>query len=186
MKHIFYLLLLGILMSTLASCVLPHPLKRRSHDYYFNTQKGTTIKEKAVHLDTMKSILVVPEIKDLMVAVKNIHYFDTIITLNDLELQIIAANKQDEVGALAGRIGLNKAARYYKPFLILDFHYDDENPHYFEIRLTDPRAFEDIFIAKTVLMNNINRSNFLYPLMNELILYIEENSETYDRLEGIE
>lgn len=185
MNRLFYLLILGLLSSLIFSCVLQDPLKRKSYGYFYNTEKGITTKAVEVDLDTMKSILVVPDILDFKTMMKNIDYFDSIITLPELELEIIKADKHDEVGALAGRIGLNNAARFYKPFLYLDLEIDEANPKYLELHLTDPTKFENIFVAKVFIRGNVSRSNLTYPLLNELILYIEEQSETYDRLEGV-
>ncbi|WP_300978490.1 hypothetical protein [Flavobacterium sp.] len=138
--------------------------------------------KKEFDLDKNKQLLVVPNSAFMKGMTEKIGYFDRIITFDDLEKEIIRDHKQDEVGALSGKIGINNAYRKYKKFLYLKF---DDNPNKnnrIQLKLVNPENFDDIFIADTgydPVWSGVNDQNTFNPLFNALIVYIKENSKTY-------
>jgi len=151
---------------------------------YFKTNKqASTIVNKPVDLDTLKSLLLIPDQYFVQGQIENIKYFDQLITLDDLEKEIIINGLQDKITDVKSKIGINKAATAYKPFLW--FRYDtrsEKNKEYGQFILTDPKTQEDIFIAEVYLDRvwaGVHDNNTWYPLFNEMIKYIEEHSKTY-------
>lgn len=81
------------------------------------------------------------------------------------------------------KIGINNAAKHYKPFLWfrLDSH-GSGTKEYVQFLLTDPLTLEDYFITETHLdriWSGVNDQNNWYPMYNSFIAYIKENSKTY-------
>jgi hypothetical protein len=144
----------------------------------------TTI-SKAIDLDPMKALLLIPDQDFVRGQIKNIGYFENLITFKDLETEIVKNNLQDKIPDVSGRIGLNKAYKEYKPFLW--FRYDTRgagNDQYGQFILTDPGTLEDIFVAEIKLdyvWAGVNDQTTWYPLFNELIEYIKANSKTYKK-----
>lgn len=116
---------------------------------------------------------------------KNIGYFDDVATVDELETRIIKAGLTDKVPSLNDKIGLNNAAKFYKPFLWL--HVDnrqDGSDRYVQFILTDPATMEDYFVTETkldYLWKGVNDQVNWYPMCNSLIDYIKQNSRTYGR-----
>jgi hypothetical protein len=151
---------------------------------YFKTKKqAVTIVNKAVDLDSMRELLLVPDQEFVLGQIGNIGYFSNIMTFNDLEKAIIVNGLQDKVPDVRNKIGINKAANEYRPFLWFRFATRGSgNKEYGQFILTDPKTLEDIFTAEIhldYLWAGVNDQHTWYPLFNELIKYIEANSKTY-------
>ncbi|WP_426430939.1 hypothetical protein ACPX19_00920 [Winogradskyella sp. HB-48] len=158
-------------------------VSEKQQDGYFNsTKKATILVSESFDLDSNKSLLVVPNSPFMKGMAEKINYFDRIITFEDLEKEIIQNGKQDEVGALTGKIGINNAYRKYKKFLYLKFDDNPDNSKRIQLKLVNPETFDDIFIADTaydVVWSGVNDQNTFNPLFNSLIDYIRTNSKTY-------
>jgi hypothetical protein len=151
---------------------------------YFEAKKqAVTIVSKRRNLDAIKELILVPDEDFVKGQINNIEYFNEVITFDDLEKAIIVNGLQDKVPSVRNKIGINKAANEYKPFLW--FRFDTRgsgNSEYAQFILTDPKTLEDIFISEIhldYLWAGVNDQYTWYPLFNEMIKYIDANSKTY-------
>lgn len=183
MKSIIAIFLIAILSS---ACTSMEVAKLDSKTGYFKTSShASTIVSKQVDLDSLKQTLFIPDVDFVKGQMASIGYFSTLITQKDLEAEIIRNNLQDAIPDVSGRIGLNKAATVFRPFL--QFRYSTRgsgNNQFGQFILTDPRTLEDIFVAEIHLdyvWAGVNDQTTWYPLFNELIKYIEANSKTYKK-----
>lgn len=163
-------------------------VKKDAETGYFPTQSKTNVvTNKRVNLDAKKSLLVTGG-KDsfLHKMVANVGYFDQIIDVEDLRAEIIKNNLTDQVPSIQDQIGLNKAAKAYKPFLLLkwDKREDDDDNDFAQLVLEDPLTTEKYFVAESKLdfqWDGVNDQKTWYPMMNALIDYIKANSDTYGK-----
>lgn len=103
-------------------------------------------------------------------------YFKTVMKFADLEKLVIANNLQDKVINLDSQIGLSRLAKNYKPFLWVQLTPHLENSvNYMELIVTNPSNAEDLFVART-LSSGSTDEEVLYPLFNELSIWIKNNS----------
>lgn len=172
----------GLLLS---SCTVMKVSERTDQGYFKSIKTATTIKSEKIDLDQHKDIIVVRKSENDFVLgmVKNINYFNNVITISDLEKEIIKDNKQDEVGNIQGKIGLNNIYRKYKKFFYLTFD-QGSNSKKIQLKLTNPDTADEVFIAETdfdIVWSGVNDANTFNPLFNELIKYIEANSKTYKK-----
>ena len=153
---------------------------------YFPAQKkAAVVTNKTLDLDARKGLVVVGNSEFSQGQVRNMKYFDEVITIEELEKRIIQAGLTDKVPTVRERIGLNNAAKHYKPFLWLRYDLRGDRPNeYTQFILTDPLTMEDYFVTETHLdyvWTGVNDQNNWYPMFNALIDYIQANSKTYRR-----
>ncbi|KUM54662.1 hypothetical protein AR688_15375 [Rheinheimera sp. EpRS3] len=145
--------------------------------------QATIVKSSPVDLDSMKSLLLLPDNDFVKGQIGNINYFNATITLDDLETLIIQNDLTEEVPSVREKIGINKAYKAYKPFLWLRFDTRRENgKEYAQFILTKPDTLEDIFVVEKHLdyvWAGVNDQNTWYPLFNAIVDYIDENSKTW-------
>lgn len=152
--------------------------------YLPGQKKATVVSSTPIDLDAHKSLIVVANSEFLTGQVRNLNYFDEVITVEELEKRIVAADLTDKVPSLRDRIGLNNAAKHYKPFLWLRFNVRGTDAKYAQFILTDPISADDYFITETKMdyvWSGVNDQNNWYPMFNSLIDYIKQNSRTYGR-----
>jgi hypothetical protein len=150
--------------------------------YLETSTKATTITNKKFDLDSRKALLLVQNDPFVLGQAKALGYFTDVMTNEQLETAIIKENLTDKVTSVRERIGINNAAKHYKPFLWLRFDVDDTKREYVQMYLTDPLNMEDLFAAEIYMDTvwaGVNDQNAWYPLFNELITYIKANSATY-------
>lgn len=149
---------------------------------FYATKESETIKSADYDLDSNKQLLVVPNSAYMKGMAEKLNYFEKVITFDDLEKEILKDNKQDEVGPLVGKIGINNAYRKYKKFLYLKFDDNKEKSKRIQLQLINPENFDEIFIGDTLydeVWVGVFDSNTFNPLFNQLIKYIKKNSKTY-------
>jgi hypothetical protein len=115
---------------------------------------ATVVLSKPFDLDSRKDLIVVPPNDFLKGEVANIHYFNEIITPEELQKSIV-------------RNGLAANRDLYTQFV-----------------LTDPLTLDDLFVVETHLdfiWTGVNDQNNWYPMFNALIDYIKSNSKTYGK-----
>lgn len=148
-------------------------------------KKATIIKNVPVDLDSKKQLIVVVGEEFSPQMVKNLGYFDSVVNFKELEELIIKNNLTDAVPDVNSRIGLNKAAKAYKPFLWLHWNTrKDGNKSYQQLVLTDPLTLEDYFVSETYLdyvWAGVSDQNNFYPAFNALVDYIKDNSKTFKK-----
>ena len=178
--------LIGALVLSLAGCtslkvVQPDAKTGR----YPSNVKATVLTSKQFDLDSRRDLILVPNSDFTIGQVTNIRYFTQVTTAEELEKAIVQKGLGDKVPSLQDGIGLNNAAKYYKPFLWLHWKtHGSGQERYGQIILTDPLTLDDLLIAETRLdfiWAGVNDQNNWYPMFNALIDYIEANSKTYRR-----
>jgi predicted HAD superfamily phosphohydrolase YqeG len=155
-----------------------------STGYLKASVKATTIINKPFDLDARKDLIMVQNDPFVLGQTKAIGYFNEVITNEELEVRIIQNNLGDKVASVRERIGINYAAKHYKPFLWLRFDISDTKTDHAQIYLTDPLTMEDVFAAEVymdTIWAGVNDDNAWYPLFNELIAYVRANSATYGK-----
>lgn len=113
--------------------------------------------------------------------VKKIGYFDKVNTLEEFELSLITDNLSKDLPNLQNKIGLNKAAKDYEPFLWLKIEHINNGKN-FQLTLTDPLTLEEHLVAVSDFQDWITPGRDQatnYPLYNALIRYIKDNSDSY-------
>ena len=171
-----------VLSLVMTSCTVMQ-VSRRGNDGYFST--NNVLKSK-VHvsfdLDSNKGLLVVLNGGFMKGMAQQLNYFDRVITLEELEMEIIKEGKQDEIGALSGKIAINNAYRKYKKFLYLEFDDSSGTGKRIQLKLVNPETFDDLFVAETLydlVWSGVNDQATYYPLFNSLVDYIKANSKTF-------
>jgi hypothetical protein len=179
MKRILILLAIVIMFS----CGTVGKVSERQVNGMFKaTKQAKIIKKVTFNMDSHKALLVVPTGDFTLGMCKNIGYFDRVITFEEFELEIIKDQKQEEVGALSGRIGKSNAYRKYKPFLYIAFDNNEENTNYLQLKLIKPDTADELFVTEIFMdtfWSGVYDANTFNPLFNELIRYIMTNSDTY-------
>jgi len=90
----------------------------------------------------------------------------------------------DKIPSLTDKIGLNRAYKYYRPFIVLYFTQEVKNNKlYYGLALYDPRKVETIFENKVFVNQNVfeySDQKTMYPLFNSLLNYLHwlENKQT--------
>ena len=174
-----------LLIFITSGCSVLKVSERGKNGYFSATKSATTVLAKSYNIDDFKELLLVPNGTYMNGMAGNINYFDKVITYDDLETEIIKSGLQDEVGAIAGKIGINNAYRKYKKFLYLRFDANKDQKNILQLKLINPENFEDLFIAETLydqVWSGVYDSNTFNPLFNEFIKYIQMNSATYKRI----
>lgn len=149
---------------------------------FYASKQSETLSSIDFDLDSHKGLLVVPNNAYMKGMAEKLNYFDRVITFDDLEKEIIKDNKQDEVGLLTGKIGLNNAYRKYKPFLYIAFDSNKDVQSRLQLKLINPDNFDELFVGDTnydTIWVGAYDGNTYNPLFNQLILYITKNSKTY-------
>lgn len=173
-----------ILMALLAGCTSMKVVKPDPQTGLFPATKTATItKNMNIDLDSKKALILVPNGDFTVNMVKNIGYFDEVINFEDLEKIIIKEDLTDSVPSVDDRIGLNKAAKAYKPFLWLRWDTrQDGSKKYTQLILTDPITLEDYFVTETYLDHvwaGVNDQNNFYPMFNAFVKYLKQQSESF-------
>lgn len=150
---------------------------------YFPAKATADITKKDKYdIDSMKSLLLVTSGPFVEGQVRNMKYFDKIISSDDLATIVVREKLQTKVNSNIDRIFFNQAYENYKPFLWLRYKERNEGKDvYAQFILTEPKDMTDLFIAEKRLdrFKGINDQTIWYPLCNALLDYIRDNSTTY-------
>ncbi|MCR4301333.1 MAG: hypothetical protein NUV51_06960 [Sulfuricaulis sp.] len=80
--------------------------------YFPSAKKASVVMSKPLDPDARKSLILVPYGDFVQGMVKNIGYFDELITIDELEKKIVAANQGDKVSNVRSLIGISNAAKH--------------------------------------------------------------------------
>jgi hypothetical protein len=169
----------------LCACTSQKVVELDAAGYYPGRTKATVVLSKPFDLDSRRDLMVVPTNDFLRGELTNIHYFKEVMTFEELQKVIIKSGLTDKVPTLSDLIGINSAAKYYKPFLY--FHVKSHGTGafiYTQFIVTDALTLDDLFIAEThldFLWTGVNDQNNWYPMFNAFIDYIRANSKTYGK-----
>ncbi|WP_299569560.1 hypothetical protein [uncultured Shewanella sp.] len=147
--------------------------------YFPSKTKATVVVNKPLDLDQRSSLILVGNSDFQKKQIKNINYFKEVITFEDLEAIIVKNCLGTKVPSIKDQIGINNAAKHYKPFLWFRLvTRSSGNDEYAQLILTDSLTLEDYFVTETHLDRIWDQSNW-YPMYNSFIDYIKEHSKTY-------
>lgn len=183
MKKILFILF-GLTLA-LVGCTSMKVTELDKDGYFPSTGRATVVMSKPINLDSRRQLVFVGTSKFVQGQLENLHYFNEVITLDDLESRIIKANLTDKISSINDKIGVNNAAKYYRPFLWLRYNTrQDGSTKYSQFILTDAATMEDYFITETQLdyaWRGVNDQNNWYPMFNALIDYMKQNSRSYGK-----
>lgn len=145
-------------------------------NYFKAPEKGVKVlTEIPVDANEIKSLLLVQFERDLEIA-KNLNFFNEVMTKDQFEDAIIKAGFANEVKSFRNRIGQHKAATLFRPFVILEHVYNQNNTKE-RFRLYDPKLEKIIFENETTIsflsMPEGDQRRY-FPLYNSLLDYLRK------------
>lgn len=158
----------------------PTGLTPNSNRFPTNSNKQVTVlKRLNVSSDTLKTLLIVPNSGSWIEIGRNMNYFKEVMTIVDLQKNIIAKGLSDKIPSISDRIGLHNAYINYKPFVILSVSSEDLGSQGFRTRLNlyDPMRSDIIFkneVRLNLMWEGYTNQKVLYPLLNSLVDYLSE------------
>lgn len=175
-----------LILLSITACQSMQVVERDSETGYFPTSRSATVvKDVRLDLDERRGLVVIGRSEFLEGQLKNIGFFNEVLTVPELETRIVQQGLSDKVPSVRDKIGLSNAARHYQPFLWL--HVDrrsDDNRNYAQFILTDGETLEDYFVTETYLDTvwaGVSDRNNWYPMFNALIDYPDNNSATWSK-----
>lgn len=181
MKVFIYLTIVGMALSSCSLFCNTKPEKLDSKTHYFRGKSNadiTVISEISVNSDTLKSLLVVPNGDYYVEMGKNLEYFYEVMTYNQLHDKILElGDTLDLRFQIPDKLKLNRAARLYKPFVILKRPDIQRNENYVWVTglsVYDPLRGEIIFENR--IPDDALRCNkgFYFPLYNSFLKYLRK------------
>jgi hypothetical protein len=143
-----------------------------------NDNEVTILKKVSVNADTLKSLIIVPNTQYCLEMVKNMKYFNEVMTLAQLQDTIIAKGLTDKIPSVSDKIGIKRAYQYFKPFVIMSFNQDKKELNWYtRLELYDPNKNELIFqneIWVDMMWSGTTDKATLYPLFNSFLDYLLE------------
>ena len=138
-----------------------------------------TLKKTSVNVDTLKTLIIVPNTTYWIEMSKNMKYFKEVMTFAGLQKDIIAKGLTDKIPTVSDRIGLNNAYKYYRPFVILNMTKAQKpgNGWYAGLTLYDPGKADYIFqneIWLNLMWDGWTDQGTMYPLFNSMLDYLNE------------
>jgi len=150
-----------------------NPKTGRFNAYNVNVKITTALK---ANTDTLKKLIIVPNSSYWTEMVKNMNYFDEVMTFSDMDMDITKKGLADKIPSLTDKIGLNRAYKYYRPFFVLYFTQEIKNNNlYYGLELYDPAKVETIFENKVYISQSVldrTDQKTMYPLFNSLLNYL--------------
>lgn len=155
--------------------------------YFPSTAQVTVLESRDCDLDSMKGLVLVSGRSFFRDMVRNMHYFDRVISVEDLENEIIRADLQSEVHGLRDRVGISNAYEHWGQFLWLHFKRElgpggiGASGRHHKLIITDPKTMTDLLVVEVVSSGTETYDQIVwYPLLNGVVDYIRENSTTYN------
>lgn len=177
----------GVLAAAMAGCTVGVAVKPDPKTGYLvsksaEPRKADVAVSKKVDFAAYHSIVLVTAGDFAEEQTRSLGAFDEVIDIEELQKRIVAANLQDKVPSISDRLGLNNAARHYKPFLWLRYDTDKRGQKlYGRLIVTDPLSLDDVFVAEReldYLWKGVNDQNTFYPMFNSLIDWLKQNGAT--------
>lgn len=142
-------------------------------------KKVTILKRTNVNADTLRTLLVVSNDTTWKEIGKRLNYFKEVMTMAELQKDIIAKGLSNKVPSISDRIGLYNAYQHYKPFVILILSSEDLKTKGFHTRLSlyDPMRSDMIFkndVRLNLMWEGYSDKKVLHPLLNSLVDYLEK------------
>ncbi len=137
------------------------------------------LKSTNVSADTLKTLLIVPNTTSWIEIGKKINYFKEVMTVAELQRDIIAKGLSDKIPSISDRLGLYNACIHYKHFVLLNMSVEDLKTQGVRTRLSlfDPMRSDIIFkneVRLNMMWEGYSDKKILYPLLNSLVDYLSE------------
>ncbi|MEI6091275.1 MAG: hypothetical protein WCR42_12545 [bacterium] len=137
------------------------------------------INKTSVNADTLKTLIIVPDTPYWIGMVQNMKFFNEVMTMDELEKDIIKKGLTEQIPTLSNYNGLKKAYKYYKPFVIIMLTEEKKSngSWYVGFELFDPSRVDKIFqneIHINQIWSDWTDRGTMYPLFNSLLDYLTE------------
>lgn len=178
----FILALTILIATTITSCGSSEKvttLNANTRRFPAKNKTVITLKKTSVNVDTLKTLIIVPNTTYWIEMSKNMKYFKEVMTLAGLQKDIIAKGLTDKIPTVWDRIGLNNAYKYYRPFVILNMTKAQKpgSGWYAGLTLYDPGKADYIFqneIWLNLMWDGWTDQGTMYPLFNSMLDYLNE------------
>jgi hypothetical protein len=144
--------------------------------YFKTSRKASITEDEKISKDSLKQLIVIQRGELIEGMTKNMNFFKEILTVGELEREIVNKGLQDKVPSLDSFIGLSNAARHNRPFYFLYIKINTKDKKtYAELRLLNPTTGKDIFVSEYKLQSQGGGylTKYTYsPLFNSFIDYI--------------
>jgi hypothetical protein len=153
---------------------------------YFPAKKikqPTTLKEIEVSRDSLRTfLLVVPSTDYFLQMGKNLNYFDTVMTYDQLQTAIVKEGLSDKVPSLSDKVGLKRAYDHYRKFVLLEpTKVQKPGDGWFAgLALYEPQRAEVIFqneIWLNLMLDGWTDQGTMFPLFNSMLDYLREEKK---------
>lgn len=153
---------------------------------YFPAKKNKqTIVLKNVEVDkeALKSFLLVVPTSDYWLEMgTNLNHFDTVMTFEQFQTTIVQEGLTDKILSVSDMVGLNRAYKHYRPFLLLNLATEqkDTGGWYTGLTLYDPERAEVVFqneIKLNLMWDGWTDQGTMFPLFNSLLDYLRNEKE---------
>lgn len=177
-KHfqLCFIAMFAIILSSCATIGKVPVLDPETGRFPANKKLVYILKMTEVNADTLKSLIIVPNSEYCINMVKNMNYFNEVMTYTQLQDSIIAKGLTDKVPSVSDKIGLKRAYQYYKPFVILSFNNVHKELDYFgQLEIYDPHKAEVIYQCETYIdmwFSGWTDKGTSYPLINAFLDYL--------------
>lgn len=182
MKKYAHLVLFILLTASCVPYIKPKPKMLNSKTNYFDANqhvKVTVVSNISVNADTLKQLLVVPNEDYYFEMGKNLEYFKDVMTYSQLQNIILELGDTLNLRLESpDKLKLYKAAKLYKPFVIMERPYSRLDENYAWItgfKVYDPLRGETIFENKMFgdLSYPGNKGTY-FPLFNSFLEYLRK------------
>ena len=153
---------------------------------YFPAKKNKqaiVLKEIAVEKEALKSFLLVIPTSDYWLQMgTNLNHFDTVMTFEQFQTTIVQEGLTDKIPSVSDMVGLNRAYKYYRPFLLLNLATEQKDTGGWHTGLTlyDPERAEVIFqneIKLNLMWDGWTDQGTMFPLFNSLVDYLRKEED---------
>lgn len=173
---------IGVFLLIISCGTVQKPAKLNQQTNYFPAKENKVVNvlhSINVDADTLKTLLVVPNSEYFVEMGKNMNFFDEVLSYEEFQNAIIKAGLADEVGGIYDNIGLNRASKKFKPFVILETtrKQKTEGGWYAGFKLYDPKKAEVIFqneIKLNLMWDGWTDQGTMFPLYNNLLDYLRK------------
>ena len=150
---------------------------------YFPAKKNKQVivlKEADVDREALKSFLLVVPTSDYWLQMgTNMNYFDTVMTFEQFQITIVQDGLTDNIPSVSDMVGLNRAYKYYRPFLLLNLNTEqkDTGGWFTGLTLYHPEKAEVVFqneIKLNLMWDGWTDQGTMFPLFNSLMDYLRK------------
>jgi len=181
MKKYMYFVFVALFVVSCIPYIRPKPQMLNPTTGYFGAydyEKVTVISDISVNAATLKSLLVVPNDAYYAQMGKNLNYFADVMTYNQLQDTILELGDTLNLRLQKpDKLKLNRAARLYKPFVLLKETSLYRDEHYVWVTglsVYDPLRGEIIFENKIQDSDRPGNKGFYFPLFNSFLEYLRK------------